>query len=380
MKAGVMTLKSAGAGAVAPMNRAITASCALLLCLADGTAFAQLREQPGRTRTGPVVRPSPTTTTSPPPPALTLLTLSHDSISGGPGPNQPTGRVALAGPAPAGGLVVTLSSDNAAATVPPNVTIPAGAAERMFPVTTALVPAPAPVRITASAGGASVSDDLEVLLGVVSVVPEGEVPGSSAHFQRTFRVTVSGPAPAGGLSVFARLQGKEGALPSDYCSPRPTISGLAVPAGATSGVFTVTADRSLYAEWNWDLFYGSRARPQPKLIVRPAVMGLPTFPNTLVGGTTSYVTMQVSGHTPNASCAAQYPQVYNALFMRTFSSNSAVVQVPATVLVAPGESQVSFAVTTAPVTAQETATVSTITQSAGGALVPIELATITVTP
>src|SRR5262249_43199897 len=62
------------------------------------------------------------------PPALTSLALNPSALAGG---NQSTGTVTLTGNA-AVDLTVTLSSNNAAATVPPNVIVPAGSRTATF--------------------------------------------------------------------------------------------------------------------------------------------------------------------------------------------------------------------------------------------------------
>src|SRR5687768_8909395 len=147
------------------MKHVMLVSCAALLCFAETAAFAQVR-QPPRTRTG-------TLTPRTPPPALTMLTLGHDSISGG--FVFPTGRVALSGAAPTGGLLVTLTSDNAAATVPQSVNVIAGQTQAQFSIATAPVTAPIFARITARAGSATLTDSLKLLLRVVSVVEAGWV-------------------------------------------------------------------------------------------------------------------------------------------------------------------------------------------------------------
>ena len=73
----------------------------------------------------------------PPPstrPTLSSLTVSPTDVVGG---DPATGTVTLSAAAPAGGFVVDLSSDNtAAATVPPSVSVAAGASRATFAVTT----------------------------------------------------------------------------------------------------------------------------------------------------------------------------------------------------------------------------------------------------
>jgi hypothetical protein len=71
--------------------------------------------------------------------------------------------VTLNGPAPAGGAVVTLASNNAAATVPASVTVAAGATvSATFNIATTTVAANTPVTITATYNGTSVSGTLSV--------------------------------------------------------------------------------------------------------------------------------------------------------------------------------------------------------------------------
>lgn len=65
------------------------------------------------------------------------LSVSPTCVTGG---SSATGTVRIASPAPAGGAVVGLSTDSpAVVTLPPNVTVPAGATTAHFPVTTSSV-------------------------------------------------------------------------------------------------------------------------------------------------------------------------------------------------------------------------------------------------
>src|SRR5437868_3016737 len=69
-----------------------------------------------------------------PPPlaAVSSLTLNPTSVTGG--TQSSTGTVTLSGPAPAGGAQVTLSSSNAAASVPSTVTVPAASTTATFTI------------------------------------------------------------------------------------------------------------------------------------------------------------------------------------------------------------------------------------------------------
>ena len=76
--------------------------------------------------------------------------------------NPSIGTVVLNGVAPSGGAVVSLSSSHPAASVPATVTVPRGQTAGIFGVSTGGVASPTPVVITATFGGASVSETLIV--------------------------------------------------------------------------------------------------------------------------------------------------------------------------------------------------------------------------
>jgi len=85
------------------------------------------------------------------PVSLSSVSVNPGAVQGG----QPaTGTVSLTGPAPAGGVTVTLSSSNTAvATVPASVTVAAGATGATFTIATSSVTASTSVTITASSAG-----------------------------------------------------------------------------------------------------------------------------------------------------------------------------------------------------------------------------------
>jgi peptidoglycan/xylan/chitin deacetylase (PgdA/CDA1 family) len=83
-------------------------------------------------------------------PVASSLTLVPSSVQGG---NPSTGTVTLNGPAPAGGMVVTLNSNRwAVARVPASVKVLAGATTATFPITTAAVTSRRFVTISARRG------------------------------------------------------------------------------------------------------------------------------------------------------------------------------------------------------------------------------------
>jgi hypothetical protein len=104
---------------------------------------------------------SPIGAPPPPPPAVSLstFTLSPTSVTGG---NPSTGTVTLTSAAPAGGVVVSLSSQlPGSASVPPSVTVPAGATSASFTVTSFPVAATT-VQIAATLGNVTLFAPLSV--------------------------------------------------------------------------------------------------------------------------------------------------------------------------------------------------------------------------
>ncbi len=90
---------------------------------------------------------------------LASLTVSPAAVRGG---RSPTGKVSITGPAPSGGVAVTLASSNAAASVPSSVTVPAGATEATFQITTARVRRNTRVTLTATLGAVQKTATLTV--------------------------------------------------------------------------------------------------------------------------------------------------------------------------------------------------------------------------
>ncbi|MGB7970529.1 MAG: hypothetical protein WCF31_01025 [Candidatus Deferrimicrobiaceae bacterium] len=182
-------------------------------------------------------------------PALVSLSLSPAFVVGGSGA---TGKVTLNGAAPAGGAVVSLSSDNPSlATVPGSVTVPEGNASATFPVTTVVVSSSTTVNISTMFGGVPRSAGLTVVpappspaLVSLSLSYFSVVGGSSS----TGTVMLSGAAPAGGAVI---------SLSSDNPSAAMVPASLTVPEGSASASFPVsTAAVSSSTAVNISALYG----------------------------------------------------------------------------------------------------------------------------
>ncbi len=89
--------------------------------------------------------------TIPLPNLLSSVSIDSTSVAAD---TQATGTVTLSSPAPAGGVIVALSSSDAAVSVPDSVVVPEGADQVTFTVQTNAVSADTPVTVTASFDGA----------------------------------------------------------------------------------------------------------------------------------------------------------------------------------------------------------------------------------
>src|SRR5439155_21140258 len=120
-------------------------------------------------------------------------------------------------------------------TVPGSVTIPAGATSATFTVLSSAVAAPSSTTIFATLGG---PDRGIVLSAVLKVLPAATLSALTlnpttvnAGTSSTGTVTLSGPAPAGGLGV---------TLPSNKATAA-ALAAMTGPAAGTSATFNVTA-------------------------------------------------------------------------------------------------------------------------------------------
>ena len=160
------------------------------------------------------------------PTAVSGLTLNPTTVIGG---STSTGTVTLAGPAPSGGVTVKLSSSSPDATLPSTVPIAAGGTSATFTITTTPYSGTYIPTISASEGGVTKTAALTVqpaVLNGLTLNPTTVVGGNSS----TGTVTLSGPAPSGGVVV------KLGSS-STYATVPSTVT---VTAGATSATFTVS--------------------------------------------------------------------------------------------------------------------------------------------
>lgn len=282
-------------------------------------------------------------------PRVSVITISPAGVAGG---STATGIVSLDTNAPTGGMVVSLLSSDAAATVPATVTVAAGSQLALFTVTTKAVSTDTGVVITASTPTSSVTGAFAVLAGrlaSVSVAPSSVVGSNSS----TGTVTLSSSAPTGGMVV---------SLSSNLAGVTVPAT-VTVPAGSISRTFTVGTTQvasSVTATISATL---DTATATTELVVNPpSVTALSLASTSVAGGVNTTATVTL------ADVAGPGGVVVNL-----GSSNTGAATVPATVTVPSGASTASFTVTTAAVA---TTTTSSLTASTG---VSSQAATLTVT-
>jgi hypothetical protein len=310
-------------------------------------------------------------------PGISTVSLSPNTVTGG---SSTTGTVTLSSPAVVGGAMVMLSSDNAAASVPASITVPAHATTATFPVNTTAVISTTTPNITASFNstqgtaqltvnpppppgvsqlilGAStgLSNKLAVVLpSILSVlVSPASVEGGTANATGT--VTLKAAAPAGGITVALSATSQAGSVPAS----------VKVAAGATTAKFTaltktvpvVTLD-TITATLNGSANATLTINP-------PAISSVTLAPASLIGGATSTATVKLNQTAPTGGVVVSVASGSTAVATLSVSS----VTVPA------GSSSTTFTVTSIPVGAKATSSI-TATLAGGGT----KSATLTINP
>jgi hypothetical protein len=271
---------------------------------------------------------------TPPPVTLSSLTLNPTTVTGG--TQSSTGTVTLSGPAPSGGAVVSLSSNNTnAARVPASVTVAAGATSASFAVSTSAVSNNTTVTISGTYAGTTRTAALmvrlqqtpPVTLSSLAVNPTSVTGGTQSS---TGTVTLSGPAPTGGAVV---------SLSSSNTGAARVPASVTVAAGATSASFTVnTSAVATSTTVTIAAAYAGTTRTAAltvRPLLLPTVASLTLNPASVVGG------LQSSTGTVTLSAAAPPGGAVVAL-----SKSNSAASIPASVTVPAGVASASFRVYT----------------------------------
>jgi hypothetical protein len=258
------------------------------------------------------------------------------------------GTITLTGVAPKTGLVVTLSDDISAASVPTSVAIKAGAKVGTFTITTTAVSQAVTGKVTAKLFDSEASGALTVRStgpALVKIAPVAIAGGKSA----IGTLTLTEAAPAGGLTV--QLSSNTGSV--------TVPASVVVPAGKTVGTFTAqtsgvtkTTIGTITATVN-----GLSASGTLTVLGTP----LATFtlaPTAISGGQSVLGQVMIAA----ASGADTVIDLASAL--------PATVQVPSTVTIPAGKKSATFTVTTSKVIK---AVSVKVTASSGGIVKSVSL-------
>lgn len=237
-----------------------------------------------------------------------------------------TGSVTLSGNA-SSAVVVALSSDHPAASVPSTVTIPAGESSATFEITTAVVSAPTIARLTATWNG---------LADTVSITVRPPVPQSLVLTPSTVQggstvnatLTLDGTAPSGGTSVGLTST-------STSATPPPSVS---VPAGQTGTSFSIST--SAVAQDATATITAGTTVSAALSITSAVLTGFTVSPATIEGGGPATAQATLSG-----------PAAPGTTVTLT-SSNTSAVPTPIPMSITAGQTQGTSAVPTNIVTAQ----------------------------
>ena len=216
--------------------------------------------------------------TTPPAPVLASMRINPNSVAAG---TASTGTVVLASAAPAGGVVIQLSSFiPGSASVPATVTVPAGATTANFPITTSagFPNSTTSVRIFAKSVNNVVENFISVITGdaapapldiaSIAVSPTSVVGGNAVQGM----VTLSSAAPSGGTAV---------TLSSSNTAVATTPASVTVPAGATAASFTI-ATAAVTSATSANISGNAGAGwLTTTLSVTPVVSGPPSTPSLL---------------------------------------------------------------------------------------------------
>jgi hypothetical protein len=240
--------------------------------------------------------------------------------------------VTLGQAAPAGGAVVTLTSNNTnAATVPVSVTVPANATTVNFAIATKAVAAAATVTITATYSGVAKTAALTVnppaALAGVTVTPTA-VTGTAGS---TGKVTLGQAAPAGGAVV---------TLTSNNTNAATVPVSVTVPANATTVNFAIATKAVAAAAMVTITATYSGVAKTATLTVNPA------GPAALAAVTMNPATM-IFGSVSTGTVTLTAPAPAGGAVVALSSSEWVSFYLPASVTVPAGATSAQFHVTTA---------------------------------
>lgn len=284
-----------------------------------------------------------------------------------------TGRITLTRPAGQVPLVFNVSSNNATAgslaTGSDTITVPVGAqVSNTFTFNTNIVSSVQNVAISVSRANFTTATANVIVRPIVltlDVDPNSVLGGNGA----TATVSISTPAPAGGLTV--DLSTSDGTVATITPAQVTIPAGSTTPAVGTNIVITTVAvptDVPVTVTGQLGIF----STATDNLLVRaPAVTGLVVTPADIAGGTTATGTVTIEAPAPDG-------------FVLNVSSSDTRATVPATVTIDPGATSATFSVATVVVQTDVDATItvsgSSSSASADIRIVAASVASVTFSP
>ena len=255
-----------------------------------------------------------------------------------------TCTVTLTQTALAGGATVTLASNNPSLTVPPTVTVAAGATTATFTATSAASLANnQSATVTAALGPSSQTAAVSLIAPVVSALACTPVSLGQGAVS-TCTVTVSQAAPAGGSAVSLATNNPSLTLPSS----------VTIAAGSTSASFSATAAIRIASNQSAAVTatLGISAQTATLSLIAPVVSSLACSPTSLGQSAVSACTLTMSQTAPAGGSPV------------TVASNSPSLNVPATVMIPAGSATAIFPATAAASLASNQSV--TVTATLGG--------------
>jgi hypothetical protein len=265
-------------------------------------------------------------------PVYTFVEVTPNPVVGG---QTVTGKVSIPGPAPVGGYVIKVSSNDSGVKVPASVTIPAGAFSQTFSIPTVGVNSNATATISATFAGGT---------GTAQLV---RIPAALSSLTVTPNPIIEGQTATG----VAMLTGQSGPTTDvvllSSSNPNVTVpSSVSVFYGSVQGVFqvkTATASASYTSVITAKL--GSITKTV-QVEVDPGLASVSVSPASVVAGAVAQGMVTMSGHVGSAGAVI------------SLSSSSTAATVPASVTVPSGASVATFNITTAGVNAAANVTIT----------------------
>jgi subtilisin family serine protease len=285
------------------------------------------------------------------------VVLSPVSMVGG--TSASTHQVVLRTAAAANENCALSSSNTSLATVPPSVTIPAGQTSGTFTISTSASASSQAVAITAVCYGIAKSANLTVTPPALSALTLQASTFASGTTYSSNRVTLTGPAPSGGVAV---------TLTNPDAAALTVPASVTVPAGASEQTFTITAGYpSTVATVTLTASHAGVSRTATVTVQPVALTGITVSPTSLKSGATSAASSVTLGAAAGGG----------GIVVSLTSSNPAAAAVPSSVTVPAGSSSANFTITAGAVAASTavtiTATFGGVSRSGSVTIVPVQV-------